>query len=87
MTDLYEGTSPGLTSPAIDGENVTPSDSAALNNVTRAVYVGSGGALRAEFISGREVTFQALPTGAILPLRVSRIFATGTTASGLVALW
>jgi len=29
----------------------------------------------------------ALPTGAILPLRVSRIFATGTTASGLVALW
>jgi len=87
MADPYAGATPGLTSPAIDGENVVPSDSSALNNVTRALYVGGGGDLQAELVSGRQVSFTALPSGAMLPLRLTRVLATGTTATGLVALW
>ena len=36
---------------------------------------------------GAEVTLAAVPAGALLPLRVSRVLASGTTATALVALW
>lgn len=87
MADLFSNATPTLTSPAMDGEMVTPSDAASLQQVTRAVYVGNGGTLAAEMASGAQVSLANVPGGALLPLRLRAIRSTGTTASGLVALW
>jgi hypothetical protein len=36
---------------------------------------------------GTDVTFANVPTGTKLPVRVSKVKATGTTASSIVALY
>jgi hypothetical protein len=87
MADVYASNTPSLTSPAIDGEMVAPNDSQPLGQVSRAIYVGGAGTISAELASGTQVTFSAVPAGTILPLRLRKVNATGTTASGIVALW
>lgn len=87
MADLYSNTTPGLTSPAIDGNMIVPSDGADLPHVTRAVYVGTSGQIQAELVSGATVSFASVPAGTMLPLRLRKILSTGTTATNLVALW
>ena len=87
MADLYASTTPSLTSPAIDGAVVVPSDTVQLAQVSRAIYVGSTGDIAAELASGTQVTFTAVPAGMILPLRLRKIRSTGTSATNIVALW
>ncbi|QIE41258.1 spike base protein, RCAP_Rcc01079 family [Meridianimarinicoccus aquatilis] len=87
MADLYSNTTPGLTSPAIDGNMIVPSDAADLPHVTRAIYVGTAGEIQAELASGVTVSFISVPAGTMLPLRLRKILSTGTTAGDLVALW
>ncbi len=85
--DVFEDHASSLVSPARDAQAVTPSDTLALDAVTRGVYVGQTGALSVQMAGGQVVVFQNLPTGSLLPIRASHIRATGTTATGLVALW
>jgi hypothetical protein len=73
--------------PAIHSAAVTPSDSANLTDVTRWLFVGSGGNLVVVMADGTTVTLIGVPTGALLPIRVSQVKATNTTASDIVALW
>ena len=87
MADIYDSASPSLITPAIDGQSVSPSDSADLINVSRAIYVGGAGDLAVELASGASVTLAAVPAGATLPLRAQKVYATGTTAGAIVALW
>lgn len=87
MADIFEDHTLGLTSPAVSGASVVPNDSLPLTQVTRALYVGTGGDLAVELSSGMQVTLNAVSGGAIQPLRVRRVLATGTTAGGIVALW
>ena len=63
---------------------------------TRGLWVGSGGDVSVEMVGkdGRgggledpTVVFPAVPTGTLLPIRVTRVNATGTAASSLVAIW
>lgn len=86
MADKYEGQATGLTSPGIDALPVAPNDTVPLAHVTRALYVGVSGDVRVELLSGAVATFQSMQAGGIYPLRVSRVFATGTTASGLIGV-
>ncbi len=83
----FEGYSSSLTAPADVRFAITPDDTAALAEVTRAIYVGTGGniAVRAAN-SASDVTFVNAPSGAILDIRVSHVRATGTTAANLVGL-
>lgn len=87
MADIYAHTTPGLTSPAIDGGMIVPDDGDDLTHVTRAIYVGTGGQIAAQLASGSMVTLAAVPSGMLLPLRVRKVMATGTSAGDLVALW
>lgn len=87
MADIYAHTTPGLSSPAIDGSMIVPNDADDLAHVTRALYVGGGGQIAAQLASGSMVTFAAVPSGTLLPLRVRRVMSTGTSADGLVGLW
>lgn len=66
---------------------ITPDDNNDLTFVTRAIYVGGGNDLAVILASGDTVTFKAVPTGTILPIRAARVKSTGTTATLLLALW
>jgi hypothetical protein len=78
-------TGAAATAPAGYGVAVTPSDSVVIP-MTRALYVGVGGNIRVTDING-DVTYANVPAGSILPIQVSRVFATSTTASSIVALY
>lgn len=86
MADAFESHQPGLTSPAIDAFAITPDDDEDLEQVARSIYVGSTGNIRVTTAKGSVVTFTGLPAGGILPVRVSRVHATSTTAGGLIGL-
>lgn len=87
MIDTFQKHSRSLTSPPEQAAAVVPADGTDLSCVTRAIYVGGGGSLRVRMLGGAEVTFAAVPAGALLPLRVRRVLATGTTATAIIALW
>ncbi|WP_138470823.1 hypothetical protein [Poseidonocella sp. HB161398] len=90
MSDKFDNHSPGLTSPASAGDAVSPSDTAALPTHSRAIYVGTTGTLAVELTgsaNGDVLTLQNVQAGMIYPLRVRKVLATGTTATGIVCLW
>jgi hypothetical protein len=73
---------------AVDAKAVTPSDSADLpDGPCRAVFVGSGGNLRITTGGGTTVTFNGLLAGQILPVMATRVWATSTTASSIIAVY
>ncbi len=51
------------------------------------LYVGTGGDLRVLTVAGDDVTFKNTYNGSFLPIQVLRVFATGTGASDIIALW
>lgn len=71
--------------PAGAASAVTPSDSANIP-VTRGIYVGGTGNLRVLMEDGTDLIFSNLAAGVAHPLAVVRVFATSTTASGIIAL-
>lgn len=84
MPELYPTRSDA---PAGSAAAITPDNSTDLTDTTRAIYVGTAGDLTVDMEDdGTNVTFQNVPVG-ILPIRVTRVYATGTGASDLVALW
>ena len=86
-TDQQNGMIEGLTSPADNAVAVTPSDSTDLTYISRALYVGTGGNIVVTMAGGGDVTFSNIPDGSILPIRVSRVKSTSTTASGIVNIY
>ena len=75
-----------LSEPARTAEAVTPSDSVDLTYVSRALYIGVAGDIVVNMKDiGTSITFKAVPVG-ILPIRVSRVLSTGTTATNIVSL-
>ncbi|HVH02474.1 MAG TPA: hypothetical protein VM891_05915 [Amaricoccus sp.] len=87
MTDSFRRHSRSLTAPPEQGVAVVPSDTAELAAVTRALYVGGAGDLAVVMAGGGEVVLAAVPAGTLLPMRVTRVRATGTTATRVVGLW
>lgn len=75
---------------------VTPSDTVDIPSVSTqdgsgnngcVLYVGTGGTLKVTTIGGDEVTFTGIVSGTFVPVQVLRVWATGTSASNIVALW
>lgn len=66
---------------------VAPSDTVDLVNVTKALFIGGTGTLTVIMQDGSTVLFTSPLAGQIIHLRVSRVKATGTTATNIVALW
>ena len=73
--------------------SVTPSDTANVPSVSGGtnngcvLYVGSAGNLRVQTVGGDDVTFNNINTGAFIPVQIVKVYATGTTASNILALW
>jgi hypothetical protein len=57
------------------------------NNEACVLYIGSGGNLRVETHAGDDIIFYNVLGGTFLPVQVSKVFSTSTTASNIVALW
>lgn len=87
MADQFENFETGLTSPYENAEAVTLSDSADLPNVPRALWVGGPGDIKVTIKGGGTVTLIGAGKGAFLPIRATRVWLTGTTATSIVALW
>jgi hypothetical protein len=51
----------------------------------RAIYVGGAGNITA-IVNGAAVLFTAVPVGTVLPVEATRVNATGTAATAMVAL-
>lgn len=70
---------------------VTPSDSTNLGYTTRGLYVGGAGNVSVEMAGagGQEPTvlFTGVQAGSVLPIAVTRVNSTSTTATTIVALW
>jgi len=70
--------------PATRAEAVVPSDTVDLTYPSRAIWVGTGGDVAA-VIDGQAIVHKNVPSGTRLDIRATRINATGTTASDMVA--
>lgn len=71
-------------------EAVTPSNSANISSngtPVDAFTVGAAGDVKVTMENGQTVTFKGLVSGVIYPIRAKKIFATGTTATDIVALY
>lgn len=75
-----------LTGPATGAIAIVPSDSVEISRATRGIYVGGAGNLSVVFVDDTAVTFSNVSAGTTLPLRVSRVKATGTTATNIIGL-
>jgi hypothetical protein len=71
---------------------ITPNDGTDLPlGVCRAIYVGVGGDISIDDLSGEaageSVVFVGALAGSVIPVQTARVNATGTTATDLVALY
>ena len=85
-TDNFSRKQSLVADPATNAVLVTPSNSVDLTDVTRAVYVGGGGDMKVTMQDSGTVLFSGIPAGTTLPIRVSRIWSTTTTATLIIAL-
>lgn len=85
-TDNFEDQSISLDAPIVKWADVTPSNSTDLAEVPRAIACTSSGTVAVVDKNGTEVSLQ-LNAGDILPIRPHRIKSTGTSATGIVALY
>jgi hypothetical protein len=83
----YSGRADAISAPAQSGFAITPNDAADLAAETRGLWVGASGDLSLVLASGDEVTMPGVVGGTLLPLRVRRVKASGTSATQLVGLY
>ena len=86
-TDDYSSYQVPPYGPCRHAAAVTPSDSTSLSDVTRFVFVGGAGTLTVIMEDGTTVEFAAVAASTLLPIQVSQVKNTGTSATDIVALW
>jgi hypothetical protein len=85
MSDLFDTHTPGLQSPASHVMEITPSDGSDLIMASRAINVAQSGLVQITTVSG-DTGAVYIAAGVAFPVRATRIWATGTTASGITIL-
>ena len=81
---------------AFNAQVVTPNDSQNLvlsgSSIVgidngACLFIGTGGNITITTIGGQTVTLTNLADGVFIPIQVKKVFATGTTASDILALY
>ncbi len=72
--------------PAQGADAVTPDDATDLATTARSLYIGGTGDVKVDMADGTTETFAVVPAGTVLPIAVKRVYATGTTATSILAL-
>lgn len=65
---------------------VTTSDTAKLTHPS-VIYVGMSGNVRVMSVQGDTETFVGMQAGSCVPVQVIQVYATGTTATSLLAIY
>lgn len=77
----------GVQGPATNAMPVVPADGADLAcGACSALVIGTSGDLKVDTLAGDTVTLLGVPAG-VLPLMVKRVYAAGTTATNISALY
>jgi hypothetical protein len=85
--DHFTGRAKSLIGPATALSAVVPSDDTDLpDGTTRAIHVGGAGTIAVMDMNGNVATLNSLDSQ-YHPVRVRRVLATGTTATGIVAMY
>lgn len=84
--DTFASANNTLHSPATNIEEIVPSDAADLSYLTTALNVATPGDVRVTTDSGT-ISTVFIEAGVPFPLRVRRVWATGTTATGIRGLY
>jgi hypothetical protein len=90
MADKFAKFPSSMDSPAKYAFAITGNNSANLANTVRSVYVGGTGDVKCELAGdpdGSFVVFTAVPVGMVIPARIRKVYATGTTATNLIGLY
>jgi hypothetical protein len=74
-------------SPAANAFVIAPHDTNPQSKRTRAIYVGAAGNVKVTMRGAGEVTFVNVAAGTILPISVTHVWSTGTTASSMLGLY
>lgn len=72
---------------ASSGVAVTPSDTVEFAVTNAGLYVGVAGNVVVLWEDGRTVTLTGVLAGSLLPIRITRVNSTSTTATDMVALY
>jgi hypothetical protein len=73
-------------SPAAQAVALTKSDSTVIP-VCRALYIGGAGDVAVVTANGSTVTFSGAVAGSIIPIAVTKLMSTNTTATLVLALY
>lgn len=88
MADEFTAYADNPMHPARNAAAVTPHDTNALASVAKGLYVGGAGNIACRLVDdSADVTFTAVPVGTVLPIRVSHVRSTSTTATAIIALF
>lgn len=90
-TNKFQQTDPAIHAPFIRSVTVTPSDTEDLAEISRGIFATKGASSHSTIVvlladDTTSATFD-LARGEYLPLRVKRVYATGTDATNIVALY
>lgn len=72
--------------PATSAQAITPNNIATFGP-TRGIYIGAPGDVKVTMFDGSEVAFTGLAVGVIHPISVTRVYVTGTTATGIIGVY
>lgn len=86
MPDLFDSFQVGLESPAAHLHEVTPSDTEDMPYASRALNVAGEGTVRVTTVAG-DIATVAIAPGVPFPIRCTRVWASGTSATGIVSMY
>lgn len=89
---LGTGTFAGFGAPAFFALSIGSGSDSDLATVCRGVYVGGAGDVKVDLYgdgnnAGGTVTFVGVQAGSVLPIVVSRVYATGSSATSMIGLY
>lgn len=90
-SNRFSQTDPAILSPFTRSVTVTPSDTEDLAEISRGIFATKGSSSHCTIVllladNTTTATFD-LARGEYLPLRVKRVYSTGTDATNIVALY
>lgn len=85
MTDIFSSTARSPGDPTVTLFAITPDDTADLEYVTLGINVATPGTVRVTMADGSMGDITVSP-GAAFPIRVRRVWQSGTTATGIYGL-
>ena len=86
MSDPFQKHTAGLESPPSDGFAITPDDGADLPVSVRGLNVGVAGTVRLTTVKGSVITV-SVAAGSVFPVRASKVWNSGTSASLITGLY